>query len=81
MTTVRGFGVLMYSSLMPLQQFGMGRAITIAYFLVAAIVVVPPSMFVWAAFQNYHSGTWSPGPSRRWVKSGEGVTGESHVYS
>ena len=53
LTTALGFGVLMFSSLTPFQQFGMVTAITIAYALVAAIVVVPPSMIMWAAYQNY----------------------------
>ena len=53
LTTALGFGVLMFSSLTPFQQFGMVTAITIAYALIAAIVVVPPSMILWAAYQNY----------------------------
>ena len=53
LTTALGFGVLTFSSLTPFQQFGMVTAITIAYALVAAIVVVPPSMIMWAAYQNY----------------------------
>ena len=53
LTTALGFGVLMFSSLTPFQQFGMVTAITIGYALIAAIVVVPPSMILWAAYQNY----------------------------
>ncbi len=52
LTTALGFGVLMLSSLTPFQQFGLVTAITIGYALVAAIVVVPPAMIVWAAYQN-----------------------------
>ena len=53
LTTALGFGVLMFSSLTPFQQFGIVTAITISYALIAAIVVVPPSMILWAAYQNY----------------------------
>ena len=53
LTTGLGFGVLILSSLTPFQQFGIVTAITIAYALVAAIVVVPPAMILWAAYQNY----------------------------
>ena len=53
LTTALGFGVLMFSSLTPFQQFGLVTAITIAYALIAAVVVVPPSMILWAAYQNY----------------------------
>ena len=52
LTTALGFGVLVLSSLTPFQQFGLVTAITIGYALVAAIVVVPPLMIVWAAYQN-----------------------------
>ena len=53
LTTALGFGVLIFSSLTPFQQFGIVTAITISYALIAAIVVVPPSMIMWAAYENY----------------------------
>ena len=53
LTTALGFGVLVFSSLTPFQQFGIVTAITISYALIAAVVVVPPMMIVWAAYQNY----------------------------
>ena len=53
LTTALGLGVLIFSSLPPFQQFGIVTAITIAYSLIAAIVVVPPAMILWAAYQNY----------------------------
>ncbi len=53
LTTALGFGVLVFSTLTPFQQFGIVTAITIAYALIAAIVVVPPAMILWAAYQNY----------------------------
>ena len=53
LTTALGFGVLVFSTLTPFQQFGLVTAITIAYALIAAIMVVPPAMILWAAYQNY----------------------------
>ena len=53
LTTALGFGVLIFSSLTPFQQFGIVTAITISYALIAAIVVVPSAMIMWAAYQNY----------------------------
>ena len=44
---------LMFSSPTPFQQFGIVTAITIAYALIAAVVVVPPAMILWAAYQDY----------------------------
>ncbi len=52
LTTALGFGVLVFSLLTPFQQFGIVTAITIAYALVAAVLVVPPAMIVWGAYQN-----------------------------
>ena len=53
LTTALGIGVLVFSSLTLFQQFGLLTAITIVYALVAAVVVVPPLMVVWAAYQNH----------------------------
>lgn len=53
LTTALGFGVLMFSSLTLFQQFGIVTAITIGYALIAAVVVVPPAMILWAAYQNH----------------------------
>ena len=52
LTTALGFGMLALSPLTAFQQFGMLTAITIAYALIAAVLVVPPAMIVWAAYQN-----------------------------
>ena len=52
LTTALGLGVLVFSPLTPFQQFGMVAAMTIAFALVAAVVVVPPAMIVWGAYQN-----------------------------
>ena len=52
MTTALGLGVLIASPLLASQQFGITAAITIAYSLIVSILVVPPAMTVWGAYQN-----------------------------
>ena len=52
LTTALGLGVLVASPLLASQQFGITAAITIAYSLVVAILVVPTAMTVWGAYQN-----------------------------
>ena len=52
MTTALGLGVLVASPLLASQQFGITAAITIAYSLIVSILVVPPAMTVWGAYQN-----------------------------
>ena len=52
LTTALGLGVLVFSPLAASQQFGITAAITIAYSLIVAILVVPPAMTVWGAYQN-----------------------------
>jgi len=46
-TTSAGFGVLVFASLVPIQQFGMVTAITILYSLIAAILVQPSCLVLW----------------------------------
>ena len=52
MTTALGLGVLVLSPLAASAQFGVTAGITIAYALVVSILVVPPAMTVWGAYQN-----------------------------
>jgi predicted RND superfamily exporter protein len=52
MTTALGLGVLVISPLAASQQFGITAAITIGYSLIVSILVVPPAMTVWGAYQN-----------------------------
>ena len=52
MTTALGLGVLVVSPLAASAQFGVTAAITIAYALIISILVVPPAMTVWGAYQN-----------------------------
>ena len=52
LTTALGLGVLVASPLLASQQFGLTAAITIVYSLIVSILVVPPAMTVWGAYQN-----------------------------
>jgi uncharacterized protein len=48
LTTAAGFGVLMFGSLVPMQQFGLIVAITILYSFIAAILIQPACLKLWA---------------------------------
>ena len=52
LTTALGLGVLVAAPLAASQQFGTTAAITIAYSLIFSILLVPPVMTVWRAYQN-----------------------------
>ncbi len=52
LTTALGLGVLIASPLAASQQFGITAAITILYSLIVSVVLVPPAMTVWGAYQN-----------------------------
>ena len=52
LTTALGLGVLIASPLLATQQFGIVTAITIAYSLIVSILLVPPAMTIWGAYQN-----------------------------
>ncbi len=52
LTTALGLGVLVFSPLAASQQFAITAAITIAYSLIVSLVLVPPAMTVWGAYQN-----------------------------
>ncbi|MEX2628124.1 MAG: MMPL family transporter [Ilumatobacteraceae bacterium] len=47
-TTAGGFGVLIFASLIPIQQFGTIVAITIVYSFVAAVLIQPSCLRLWA---------------------------------
>lgn len=53
LTTALGFGVLLFSPLAPMQQFGGLTALTILYSLIAAFLVLPPMLVLWALFQEW----------------------------
>ena len=52
LTTALGIGVLAASPMASAQQFGITAAITIAYSLIVSVLVVPPAMTIWGAYQN-----------------------------
>ena len=52
LTTALGFGVLVFSPVQGFSQFGITSAITIGYSLLVSILVVPPAMTVWGAYEN-----------------------------
>ena len=52
MTTALGLGMLVLAPLAASQQFGFTAAITIGYSLIFSILLVPPAMTVWGAYQN-----------------------------
>ena len=52
LTTALGLGMLVLAPLAASQQFGFTAAITIFYSLLFSILVVPPAMTVWGAYQN-----------------------------
>ncbi|MCY3849714.1 MAG: MMPL family transporter [Acidimicrobiaceae bacterium] len=53
LTTALGFMVLVFSPIAPMGQFGLLTAITVIYSLVAAVVVLPPMLVVWAAYHSW----------------------------
>lgn len=50
-TTAAGFGVLAFASLAPMQQFGIITALTIVYSLIAAVLVEPACLKLWAQYR------------------------------
>ncbi len=52
LTTAIGFGVLIAAPMQASVHFGIAAAITIVYSLLVSIVVIPPAMTVWGAYQN-----------------------------
>ncbi len=63
MTTALGFGVLIFSPLIPFRQFGLVTGITILFALVVAIAVVPPMLVVWAAYHQWRAKAFEPVPA------------------
>ena len=52
LTTGLGIGMLIFSPVPALQQFGITAVIAIAYSLIVAVLLVPPAMTLWGAYQN-----------------------------
>ena len=55
LTTVMGFLVLVFAPVPPMGQFGVLTAITVAFSLIAAIIVLPPMLVIWAAYHDWRS--------------------------
>ncbi|UCE37104.1 MAG: MMPL family transporter [Thermoplasmata archaeon] len=47
-TTIAGFGLLVFATLPPLQQFGIITALTIFYSFIASVFVLPTFLVMWA---------------------------------
>ncbi len=56
-TTVAGFGVLVFSSIPPMQQFGVVTAVTIALALVVSLTVLPAMLALWARVTDRRADT------------------------
>ena len=52
LTTALGLGVLIFSSTIATQEFGITAAIAIVYVLIISTILVPPAMTIWGAYQN-----------------------------
>ena len=52
LTTGIGIGMLILSPVPALQQFGITATIAIAYSLIVSVVLVPPAMTLWGAYQD-----------------------------
>ena len=74
LTTVLGLGVLILSPVLSIQEFGITAAITIAYALIVSIVLVPPAMTVWGAFQNMRLRSRL---ERLWAESDDAVENDA----
>lgn len=61
LTTALGFAVLIFSPIPPMGQFGLLTAITVAYSLLAAIVVLPPMLVIWAAYHEWRRESFNSG--------------------
>ena len=72
LTTALGLGVLVASPLLASQQFGITAAITIAYSLIVSILLVPPAMTVWGAYQNMRLRSMV---EREWAALDEAIEG------
>lgn len=60
LTTALGFLVLVFSPIAPIGQFGLLTAITVTYSLIAAVMVLPPMLVIWAAYHAWRNTASSP---------------------
>jgi len=71
LTTALGFSVLLFSPIPPMGQFGVLTAITVVYSLIAAIVVLPPMLVIWAAYHEWRE--------EHFVHGDHHVEGHAHI--
>jgi len=64
LTTALGFAVLLIAPLTPMRQFGMLTALTILYSLIAAFVILPPTLTLWAIYHRWRDQAFSGDPDR-----------------
>ncbi|MTV24049.1 MMPL family transporter [Nitriliruptoraceae bacterium ZYF776] len=64
-TTAAGFGVLAFASLAPMQQFGLVTALTIVYSLIAAVLVEPACLKLWADWRTRRDAGAGDRPEHR----------------
>ena len=53
-----GFGILMFHTLPPLQQFGVMIALSITYSFVASTYILPTLLILWAKWRQRHGTVW-----------------------
>ena len=76
MTTVVGFGVLMFSVQPPMQQFGKLTALTILYSFLASVYVLPSLLVLWARYFYMDLGL---SPTERPAEPDEAIRDEPPV--
>ncbi len=64
LTTALGFAVLLIAPLTPMRQFGVLTALTILYSLIAAFVILPPTLTLWAIYHRWRDQAFSGDPDR-----------------
>ena len=77
LTTALGLGALVLSPTLASQEFGITAAITIAYALIVSILLVPPAMTVWGAYQNMRLRSMV---ERVWEELDEAIEGVHEQY-
>jgi predicted RND superfamily exporter protein len=77
LTTALGLGALVLSPTLASREFGITAAITIAYALIVSILLVPPAMTVWGAYQNMRLRSMV---ERVWEELDEAIEGVHEQY-
>ena len=77
LTTALGLGALVLSPTLASREFGITAAITIAYALIISILLVPPAMTVWGAYQNMRLRSMV---ERVWEELDEAIEGVHEQY-